>query len=136
MKVSMDSYKKDWRSSESNSPCESTIIQSGKTTISITKDWKQYVIDFPAIDFQFIKEKSVQLACKRSFNQIVPDFAASTYDASLASAINAEFRELLTLELEKVDDRFFEVHDTAEEQIDELDATVHLESSSLLTVVA
>jgi len=66
----------------------------------------------------------------------VPDFAASTYDASLASAINAEFRELLTLELEKVDDRFFEVHDTAEEQIDELDATVHLESSSLLTVVA
>lgn len=50
---------------------------------------------------------------------------ASTYDPSLASAINAEFRELLTLELEKVDDRFFEVHDTCEEQIDELDATVY-----------
>jgi hypothetical protein len=30
----------------------------------------------------------------------------------------------LTRELEKVDDRFFEVHDTAEDQIDELDATV------------
>jgi hypothetical protein len=51
---------------------------------------------------------------------------ASTYDGSLASAINAEFRELLIQQLEKVDDRFFEVHDHAEEEIDELDATVIL----------
>ena len=49
---------------------------------------------------------------------------ASTYDPSLASAINAEFRELLIQELEKVDDRFFEVHDTSEEEIDDLDGTV------------
>jgi hypothetical protein len=52
------------------------------------------------------------------------DDVASTYDASLASAINAEFRELLIQELEKVDDRFFQVHDTSEDEIDELDATV------------
>ena len=52
------------------------------------------------------------------------DFIASTYDASLASAINAEFRELLTTELEKVDDRFFEVHDMAEEDVEELGADV------------
>lgn len=49
---------------------------------------------------------------------------ASTYDASLASAINSEFRELLIQELEKVDDRFFEVHDTCEEEVDDLDGTV------------
>ena len=49
---------------------------------------------------------------------------ATTYDASLASAINAEFRELLIRELEKVDDRFFEVHDTCEDEIDDLDGTV------------
>ena len=52
------------------------------------------------------------------------DFVASTYDASLASAINVEFRELLTQELEKVDDRFFEVHDMSEEDIEELDSNV------------
>jgi hypothetical protein len=50
---------------------------------------------------------------------------AATYDESLASAINAEFRELLTLELEKVDDRFFAVQHSAEEEVDELDATVY-----------
>jgi len=49
---------------------------------------------------------------------------ASTYDASLAAAIYAEFRDLLTHELEKVDDRFFEVHDQAEEDIEELDSNV------------
>jgi hypothetical protein len=49
---------------------------------------------------------------------------ASTYDTSLASAINAEFKELLKTELDKVDDRFFEVQDSAEEQLDDLDATV------------
>ena len=53
-----------------------------------------------------------------------PLTVASTYDASLASAINAEFRELLIQELEKVDDRFFEVHDTCEEEVDDLDGTV------------
>jgi hypothetical protein len=53
-----------------------------------------------------------------------PVTVASTYDASLASAINVEFRELLIQELEKVDDRFFEVHDTCEEEVDDLDGTV------------
>jgi hypothetical protein len=57
---------------------------------------------------------------------------ASTYDPSLASAINAEFRELLTQELEKVDDRFFEVHDLAEESLEELDATVCLNTTMLM----
>ena len=50
---------------------------------------------------------------------------AATYDESLASAINAEFRELLKTELEKVDDRFFEVQASAEEQVEDLDSTVH-----------
>lgn len=62
------------------------------------------------------------------------DGVASTYDASLASAINAEFRELLIQELEKVDDRFFQVHDTAEDEIDELDATVIPYPLMLMTV--
>jgi hypothetical protein len=30
----------------------------------------------------------------------------------------------LVRELEKVDERFFDVHDTSEEQVDELDSTV------------
>jgi len=55
-----------------------------------------------------------------------PVTVASTYDSSLASAINAEFRELLIQELEKVDDRFFEVHDACEEEVDDLDGTVSL----------
>lgn len=55
---------------------------------------------------------------------ILINHIATTYDPSVASAINSEFRELLTMELEKVDDRFFEVHDLAEEELDELDATV------------
>lgn len=49
---------------------------------------------------------------------------ASTYDATLASEINTEFKDLLVKELEKVDERFFDVHDTSEEQVDELDSTV------------
>lgn len=60
---------------------------------------------------------------------------ASTPDASVASAINAEFRELLIEELEKVDDRFFDVHDNCEEQLEELDATV-LFTMLLLMIVA
>jgi len=51
---------------------------------------------------------------------------ASTYDASLASVINVEFKELLIQELEKVDDRFFEVHDECEDNIDGLDSAVSL----------
>lgn len=54
------------------------------------------------------------------------DEKATTYDASVASAINAEFKELLIQELEKVDDRFFEVHDAAEEELEELGGTVSL----------
>jgi len=61
---------------------------------------------------------------------------ATTYDASLASAINSEFRELLIQELEKVDDRFFEVHDTSEEEIEDLDGTVFHCAVVRLTVVA
>jgi len=49
---------------------------------------------------------------------------AKTYDASVASAINAEFKELLIEELEKVDDRFFEVTNSSEEEVEELDSTV------------
>jgi hypothetical protein len=53
----------------------------------------------------------------------------------MASAINAEFRELLIQELDKVDDRFFQVHDTSEDEIDELDATV-IPYPIILTIVA
>jgi len=66
----------------------------------------------------------VQLACKHSVFVKLVDFVASTYDASLAAAIYSEFRDLLKTELEKVDDRFFEVHDRAEEDIEELDSNV------------
>lgn len=49
---------------------------------------------------------------------------ATTYDVDVASAITAEFRELMIHELEKVDDRFFHVHDSCEEEVEELDANV------------
>jgi hypothetical protein len=62
------------------------------------------------------------------------DDTATTYDPSVASAINAEFRELLIQELEKVEDRFFQVHDTSEDDIDELDATVIPYPTMLMTV--
>jgi hypothetical protein len=52
-------------------------------------------------------------------------WSASGYETSAASAANTEFRELLTQELERVDDRFFEVHDSSQEEIEELDAMVH-----------
>jgi hypothetical protein len=46
------------------------------------------------------------------------------YDEALVSAINDEFKDLLTIELEKVDDRFFVVRHSAEEEVDELDISV------------
>ena len=42
----------------------------------------------------------------------------------MASAIYAEFKALLIRELEKVDYRFFDIHDNCQEQVEELDATV------------
>lgn len=60
---------------------------------------------------------------------------ASTYDAGVASAMYAEFRRLLIKELEKVDDMFFNVHDSCEEGLDELDDTV-LFTVPLLIIVA
>jgi hypothetical protein len=37
-----------------------------------------------------------------------------------------EFRDVLIQELDKVDQKFFEAHDSCEEQLDELAATVQL----------
>jgi hypothetical protein len=66
--------------------------------------------------------------------QDLTDNIASTYDPSVALAINEEFRELLIQELETVDDRFFQVHDASEDEIDELDATVISYPAMLMTV--
>jgi hypothetical protein len=71
--------------------------------------------------WQFIKEKSVQLA-------------SANYDASIASTNYVKFGDLLIPELEKVDDKFFDVYDNCEEELDELAATVLFTMPLLITV--
>jgi hypothetical protein len=49
---------------------------------------------------------------------------AGTYDAAHAALMYGEFRDLLIQQLEKVDDKFFEVQDSSEEKLEELAASV------------
>lgn len=113
-----------WRHAVRQTTCSSSESQSGLERIL---SWLQrigqwtYQIRGKKLTWQFIKEKSVQLA-------------RANHDASVASTIYVEFRELLIQELEKVDDRFFDVCDNCQEELDELAATVLFIMPLLITV--